>query len=133
MSKYDEIMNMPHHVSRRHQQMSMLQRAAQFAPFAALSGHGAAILETARLTDHQIELSDGEKLELDTKLQYLLARLGERPMVSVTHFINDKLKAGGHYITTSGHLTKWNDEALALVMDDGTEIPIQFVIDMSQL
>ena len=100
---YDDMLNLPHPTSRRHSRMSRSDRAAQFAPFAALSGHGTAIAETARLTERRIELDEDVKAALDFKQQMLMDRIDEHPDVSVTWFQPDGKKDGGRYVTT----TRW--------------------------
>ena len=95
MSKYDDIINLPHHQSKVRPHMSVSDRAAQFAPFAALTGYGDAIRETERLTDRKIELSESQIAELDLRLGELLARIDEKPKVTITYFIADERKAGG--------------------------------------
>lgn len=89
MDKYAHIIDLPHHVSKVRPQMTMYQRAAQFAPFAALTGHSAAISETARLTDKVIELSESECEVLNQKITLLLAHLDEHPYVCITYFVPD--------------------------------------------
>ena len=95
--KYDDIINLSHHVSSRHPQMPMMNRAAQFSPFAALTGYDDAVRETARLTDEKIELDEYEKEELDRKIQWLGSHLDEHIPVSITYFQPDDRKAGGTY------------------------------------
>ena len=102
--KYDDMIHLPHPTSSRHPRMSMADRAAQFSPFAALTGHGAAISETARLTDRQIELSEDAKALLDQKQSLLTERLAEHPEVSVTWFRADSQKEGGRYEVAQGRL-----------------------------
>ena len=102
--KYDDMIHLPHHTSSRHPRMSMADRAAQFSPFAALTGHGAAISETARLTDRQIELSEDAKALLDQKQSLLTERLAEHPEVAVTWFRADSQKEGGRYEVAQGRL-----------------------------
>ena len=104
--EYRDIINLPHHVSSKRPQMSMLDRAAQFSPFAALTGYDDAIHETARLTNDKVNLSEEEKETLDRKQQILLERLGEHPALTVTYFIPDAKKSGGAYVTKSGSLKK---------------------------
>ena len=115
---YDDIIDLPHHVSKSHPQMSMYNRAAQFAPFAALTGHDAAITEAARLTDAELELSESDAEVLNRKLAYLQS-LDEKPTISVTYFVPDDRKKGGSYHTTSGI----PDEGV-LQFEDGTGISI---------
>ena len=101
-SKYDEIMGRPHHVSKTRPQMPMSDRAAQFAPFAALTGYDAAIKETGRLTDDKIELDEEALTALDMKYQLLMDALNEAPKVTITYFQPDERKAGGKYASQVG-------------------------------
>lgn len=126
---YDDIINLPHHVSARHPQMSLYNRAAQFAPFAALSGHDDAIDETARLTDVQRELTQGERDVLNRKLNCLLQR-DDSPTVEITYFLPDKRKCGGRYCTVTGTIKKVDDIEGRLLLTDGTAIPLSTVSDM---
>ena len=103
---YKDIINLPHHVSSKRPQMPMLDRAAQFSPFAALTGYDDAIHETGRLTDEKIDLSEEEKEALDRKQQILMERLGDHPALTVTYFVPDAKKSGGAYVTKSGNLKK---------------------------
>ena len=98
-NNYDDIINLPHHVSDKHPQMTMHDRAAQFSPFAALTGHNDAIKETARLTDRRIELSEEVKEELSRKLLYIAENISDKPVVTISYFVEDKLKQGGEYVT----------------------------------
>lgn len=100
--RYDDMLDLPHHQSSTRPHMSMANRAAQFSPFAALTGYEDEVMETARLTDEKIELSDTEKERLDWKLRFLSDHLDERPTVSITHFVPDMKKAGGAYRTDTG-------------------------------
>ena len=84
--KYDDIIHLPHHVSARHPQMSLMNRAAQFSPFAALTGHGAAIQETARLTDSFVELEEDQKEQLDEQLLKLREEPARNPEVEAVYF-----------------------------------------------
>ena len=104
MDKYAHIIDLPHHVSKVRPQMTMYQRAAQFAPFAALTGHSAAISETARLTDKVIELSESECEVLNQKITLLLAHFDGHPYVCITYFDPDPPKEGGKYTTHSGSI-----------------------------
>lgn len=127
-SPYEDIIHLPHHVSTKRPQMSMKDRAAQFAPFAALTGHEEAVKETARLTDSRIELDENEIQLLDQKLQYIREHLNERPAVIITHFVPDPRKAGGRYLESEGIVKKiWEYDHL-IVMEDGTEIPITDIL-----
>ena len=100
--RYDDIINLPHHVSAVRKRMSMHDRAAQFSPFAALTGYDDAIDETARLTDKQFELSEDERNRLDEQLRLIADRIEEQPELEVTYFQPDELKEGGAYLTTRG-------------------------------
>ena len=100
--QYDDIINLPHHVSKRHPQMSLYARSAQFAPFAALTGYGDEIRETARLTNRRIELDEEAKSILDNKIQIILKQMLQKPTVTITYFIPDLKKDGGKYITIFG-------------------------------
>lgn len=127
---YDDIINLPHHVSEKRPHMPYVDRAAQFAPFAALSGHGAALVETARLTDQRIELEEDDRATLDRKHQALLERIGERPEVAVTWFVPDERKEGGQYITTVGQLRRVDEVRRVMVLVDRTEIPLDDIFDI---
>ena len=125
---YDDIINLPHPTSQRHPRMPIRDRAAIFSPFAALSGHGAAIAETARLTKRRMELDEDTKAELDRRQAVLLAHIGEQPEVTVTWFQPDEKKDGGTYVTTTGRLKKFRELERALLLADGTEIPMEDVV-----
>ena len=129
-SKYSKIINMSHHVSKSRPQMSMYQRAAQFAPFAALTGHSAAINETARLTDRKIDLSDSECDLLNMKTSILMEHIHEHPEVSIAFFVNDECKEGGHYITHSGIVKSCDDYEQTIFFEDGTRIRTSEIIDI---
>ena len=128
--KYDDIINLPHHVSMNHRRMSLLDRAAQFAPFAALSGYEEAVIETRRLTDKKRELDDSEKEKLDDRLQIIKDSLEIHPIVEITFFVPDERKSGGAYVTSTGYVKKINTYKSILIMDDGTEIPIKEIVDV---
>jgi hypothetical protein len=127
---YSDIINMPHHVSRNHPQMPMEARAAQFAPFAALTGYDAVIHETARLTDRQVELEEYDNERLNRKFAELMVNLDNHPEITVFYFLSDERKAGGSYITASGTVKKIDTYEHLLWMDDGTKIPIADIVDI---
>ena len=104
--KYDDIINLPHHVSKTHPPMDMMERAAQFSPFAALTGYEAAAKETGRLTQPRIELDESEKEVLDQQLHKLEAAFPKTPSAAFTYFIPDVRKEGGTYRTVSGKIRK---------------------------
>ncbi len=122
--KYDDIINLPHHVSKRHPQMSLQNRAAQFSPFAALTGHEAAIQETARLTDSFIELSEDRKERLDEQLQMIVENLAQKPECEITYFQPDERKTGGSYTTICGRIKKIDRFEQKIMFTDGTALPI---------
>lgn len=126
---YDDIINLPHHVSERHPQMSMYNRAAQFAPFAALTGHDSAITETARLTEAEEELSESDAEVLNRKLAYLQS-LDEKPTISVTYFVPDDKKEGGSYHTATGIVKSVEPDKGVLQFEDGTGIPVIRIKDI---
>lgn len=127
---YDDIINLPHPTSVKHPRMPLSDRAAQFAPFAALSGHSAAIAETARLTERKIELDEDTKAVLDLKQQILADRIAERPEITVTWFRPDEKKNGGQYVTAAGQLKKVDDITRILQLADGTTIPLDDVLEL---
>ena len=127
---YDDIINLPHPTSARHPRMPLSERAAQFSPFAALSGHSAVITETARWTDQRIELDENTKAILDIKQQILADRIAEQPKVSVIWFSPDEKKAGGQYVTTEGRLKKIDNVERGLRLIDGTWIPLDAVLEL---
>lgn len=128
--KYDDIINLPHHVSTKRPQMSMQDRAAQFSPFAALTGYDAAVKEAARLTDSRTELSDEELSILNIKFQILLDHLREKPNVSFTYFKPDAKKSGGKYVTLRGIVKKADTFKRLVVMQDDTGIPMDDILDI---
>ena len=129
MSKsYDDIINLPHHVSKKRPQMSMADRAAQFSPFAALTGHDEAIRETARLTDDRIDLDEGELEILNMRFQLLFDNLDSSPEVTFTWFKPDARKAGGSYETTHGTVKKIDHQNRLIIMQDQTIIPTDAVV-----
>lgn len=122
--KYDDIINLPHHVSVTHPPMDIMDRAAQFSPFAALTGYEAAAKETQRLTQPRIELDESEKQLLDEKFHQLEAQLPEAPVITVTYFIPDKRKAGGSYRTISGKVHKIDYYKRVIHMEQGELLPL---------
>ena len=129
-NRYDEIINLPHHVSKTRPQMPMSDRAAQFAPFAALTGYDAAIKETGRLTDERIELDEESLTALNVRYQMLTDALEKRPEVRITYFKPDERKAGGAYVTTVGEVRKIDDFEQTIIMQDGTRIPMDDVLSL---
>lgn len=130
MPNYDDIINLPHPDPKHHPRMSMYARAAQFAPFAALNGHNAAIQESARLTDRPLELSDQDKAILDNTFRKLLANIASKPSVIVTYFIPDERKEGGRYVTTTGNFHKWDEHQQMIILEDKTHIALRDIVDL---
>ena len=122
--KYDDLLHLPHHVSTVHPRMSLHDRAAQFKPFAALTGYEAVIRETGRLTDQRVELDETAQAELDWRLQLLSSLLPQHPKVSATYFQPDAKKEGGAYRTITGTVRKIDEYEGILLMSDGTVIPV---------
>lgn len=129
-SPYDDIINLPHHVSATRPQMSSANRAAQFSSFAALSGYDAAIAETGRLTDERIELDENAIDALNTKFCILADVISDHPKVSVTYFRADDKKSGGAYITVTGAMKKIDDYEGVIVLTDGKKIAIEDILDI---
>lgn len=127
---YTDILNLPHPTSKKHPRMTRTARAAQFAPFAALTGYNEAVKETARLTDEQLELDDTEKAQLNEKLQLLRQHLPRQLPITITFFIPDTKKAGGSYQTITGPVKKIQEYERRLIMTDGTIIPIDAIIGL---
>ena len=127
---YDDIINLPHHQSATHNHMSCYDRAAQFAPFAALTGYEAAVKETARLTNERIELDEGTKAAMNERLLKIQEQFDDQPQVSITYFKPDNRKAGGAYIVATGCVKKLDEYVRNLVMMDGTKIPIDDIIEI---
>ena len=121
---YDDIIHLPHHVSQNHPQMSMRDRAAQFAPFAALTGYEAVVGETARLTAVKRELDAQEAEELNRQLAAVVEHLSDHPEVTVEYFVTDERKAGGAYVTVTGRGRHVSFPERVLVMEDGNAIPM---------
>ena len=130
--EYDDIIDLPHHVSEKHPQMPLADRAAQFSPFAALTGYDAAIVETARPTDTRRELSEEEKQIINRKLHDLQEHIQSAPCVTVVFFQPDARKAGGTYTTVSGCVKKVNDTLAVLEMADGLSIPFQDILSLDE-
>ena len=129
--KYDDIIALPHPEPRTHPRMSLHDRAAQFSPFAALTGHSAAIAETGRLTDSRITLDESEMTRVDTELQHLQELLPSRPTVSITYFVPDERKAGGSYQTVTGTVRRIDTVNSVLLLTDQRAIPILDIFNVT--
>ena len=126
MEKYKDIINLPHHVSSTHPQMSMINRAAQFSPFAALTGYDDAIEETARLTDSRIELTEAEEDEISRKL----GKLQRGDSVELTWFVPDRRKAGGRYNTETVAIKQVVAGEGKVLLMDGRSVDMEDIIDV---
>ena len=129
-NKYDEILSLPHHVSKTRPQMPMSDRAAQFAPFAALTGYDSAIKETGRLTDEKIEMDEEALNILNMKFQILVDSLDDEPEVTFTYFKPDERKAGGAYLEVTGTVKKVDDFERLIVMQNGTKMPMDDILNI---
>ena len=125
MNTYTDIIDHPHYQSKTRPHMTMLNRAAQFAPFAALSGYDESVRETERLTDRRIELDESEIAELNDKLQYLYMIKADHPQVTITYFVKDATKEGGSYETITGTVKNIDAVFCYVVMDDNTLVTIK--------
>lgn len=124
LGKYDDIINLPHHVSENRRPMPMENRAAQFAPFAALSGHDKAIAETARLTEPMAELSDDEKTTIERKLKWAIEN---KLTVEISYFHPDKTKSGGSYRKIQGVIKKWDEFDKLLILENNRAVRIEYI------
>ena len=123
--RYADIINMPHHTSPNRTRMSDIDRAAQFSPFAALTGYDDAVTEAGRLTDQKLNLSEDMKTVLNEKMQMILDYLDDEPFITITYFVPDKKKAGGAYATVSGIVKEISEYDRAIILTDKTTIPIE--------
>ena len=129
--KYDDIINMPHHISKKHPRMSLENRSAQFAPFAALTGYEDEVEETARITDKKIEITDEIKTEMNIKLKSIQEKIYTKPKVTITYFIPDSKKEGGSYKIVTSNVMKIDKYKQTIVLKDKTEIPINFITNIN--
>ena len=130
MEKYDDIINLPHHVSKTRPKMSLEQRSAQFAPFSALTGYEDEIAETGRLVDERVDLDEEMKQILDRKLQEITDNIKGQPKATITYFVPDNKKDGGKYVTATGKIKKIDKYKNVIILADSTEIPINDVVDI---
>ena len=125
--KYDDIIHLKHHISPRRAGMPMIDRAAQFSPFAALTGYEDVIEETGRWTESATELTESSKEALNEKFRILAEHYRETPQITVTYFAPDRLKNGGSYVTVTARIKRVDEYAQVLRLMDGREIPMQSV------
>ncbi len=126
--EYDDIIHLPHPVSGRHPPMAAIGRAAQFSPFAALTGYDAAIRETARLTDEKVELDDYSSNDLSDRLQIIAERIAQQPEITITFFQPDILKSGGSYVNAAGTAKKIDEYKRIVILTDGTTIHMDEIV-----
>ena len=130
MKNYENIIDLPHHTSDKHPRMSRENRAAQFSPFAALTGYNAEINETARLTDEKLDLSEDRINDINTKLQIVSDNIDECPEVTVEYFVPDERKSGGAYIKKSGNIRRIDEHERILIMKDSCTVPIDDIYSL---
>ena len=129
--QYDDIINLPHHVSSKRAPMSAVARAAQFSPFAALTGYDEAITETGRITEAQRELSDDEKEKLDRRLRLIIESIGDHPEVYITYFRPDESKPGGSYEHAVGQVRRVDEYYGSIIFTDGRRISLRDICDIA--
>lgn len=127
---YADIINLPHHELTTRQRMPRINRAASFAPFAALTGYDDAVRETARLTSERIELDEGTKEILNNKLRIALDKAGEQPEISITYFLPDKKKSGGAYVTVKAVIRRIDEYERLVIFTDKSSIPIDDIYEI---
>lgn len=130
---YDDILYLPHHQSTKHPPMPLINRAAQFAPFAALKAYDEAVTETSRLTSEQVELSEDEKSMLNEQLLLLMENLEKQPVVEVTYYVPDAQKHGGSYQTRSGVVRRIDTRRQVLIFAGGMEIHFNMIYSIQFL
>ena len=128
---YDDIIDLPRPVSRKHPPMPMMKRAAQFLPFAALTGFEGEIADAARLTETAPELSEDALAALDEQLSLLRQLLPDQPRVTVNRFLPDERKAGGHFETLTGRVRRVDEAGRALILTDGVRIDLDTVVELT--
>ncbi len=130
MNNYDDIINMPHHVSKIRKPMSLQNRSAQFAPFSALTGYDEKVREVARETSKKIELDDGIKLMLNEKLSFIKTNIKLRPKVTITYFVKDEKKSGGCYKTITGNVRVIDEIYKRIILIDNTIISFDSIVSI---
>ena len=128
---YDDIINLPRHVSDKHPHMSIHDRAAQFAPFAALTGHSEAVSETARYVDEKIDLGEDAIKEIQNVLNYIQEHISESPQVTITYFVADDRKHGGRYVTETNTVKTMNDLDKLIYLNNGVQIKYDNIYEIS--
>ena len=128
---YDDIINLPHYEPKHHPRMSMWNRAAQFAPFAALTGYDAAIQESNRVTEDWINLEESGNEELNRKMELILSKLSEQPHVTIEYFVPDEHKEGGSYQSYTGNVKRIDEYEQTMVMTDGKKIILRMITNIT--
>lgn len=129
-SQYADIINLPHHVSKKRARMNLIDRAASFAPFAALTGYDDAVKETARLTDTKLELDENTKEILNEKLQIVLEKKSDDLPVSITYFVPDEKKTGGEYVVKTGIVKRYDEYERQIIFTDKSAVSIEDVLEI---
>ena len=127
---YEDIVNLPPHISKKHSQPTMLERAARFAPFAAITGYEEMVLEEARVTEERIELDEGTLAMLNEKLNIIHESLDSEPVIQITYFEPDKKKSGGAYISVTGTVKRIDEYERLVIMSDGKKIRIDEIFGL---
>ena len=133
IDNYEDIINLPHHISKKYPRMSLEARSAQFAPYAALTGYDEVLAETARITNARIEIDENLKTIIDSKLQIIRENIKNKPLISVVYFVPDLKKNGGKYVTVNGNVKKIDEYRNVLVLDDSMEIEVKEIIQLEEL
>ena len=121
---YEDIINLPAHISKKYPQPTMMDRAARFSPFAAITGYEEMVLEEARVTDDWIEIDEGTKSVLNEKLQIIMEHLGDAPVITFTYFEPDKKKSGGAYVSLTGTVKRIDEYERCVILSNGSKILI---------
>ena len=127
---YEDIVNLPPHISKRHPQPTMIERAARFAPFAAITGYEEMVLEEARVTEERVELDEGTLAILNEKLNIIHESLDSAPIIKITYFEPDKKKSGGAYVSVTGTVKRIDEYERIVIMSDGKKIPIDEIFGL---
>ena len=130
-NKYDEIINLPHHISKKHPPLGRDSYAAQFSPFAALTGYDDVVSEAARVTEEKTELDEDAKLRISNRLSFILDHIDKDPGVTITHFLPDARKSGGKYVKSVGKIKKYDGYEKIIYMESGTKIKLENVFDIN--
>ena len=130
-NNYEDIINLPHHTSKKYPRMSLEARSAQFAPFAALTGYDEVLIETARLTNERVEIDETIKVIIDSKLQIIKEHIMQKPLITFMYFVPDLKKDAGKYVTVTGNVKKIDEYRNVLILENKTEIPISEIIDIN--